>query len=220
LVGFLLWGGSGSFGVVPSLTMVPAIAHRKVHEPGVRTPTRPPRTLTDWPSLCRHPKHPPPSAPRSRYAVAAFVLGLLSVPSYLFGFVSILAVILGVGLRKPPRAPPNIVLAATGIALGALTFLMGLVCRWGSNANRRFHAALSPMRDPLRLCLKGTETSDRQCNQRVRRIGPPFQGGPIHALRCLQLTAAPAGRARRRLRRGFVRMTYGEAMPARLRTKR
>jgi hypothetical protein len=48
------------------------------------------------------PEAPPPSAPRSGYAVAAFVLGLLSVPFYLFGIVSILAVIAGVlGLRKP-----------------------------------------------------------------------------------------------------------------------
>jgi uncharacterized membrane protein YkgB len=47
---------------------------------------------------------------------------------YLFGIVSILAVIAGIaGLRKPPRALPNTVLAATGIALGALSFLMGLV---------------------------------------------------------------------------------------------
>ena len=74
------------------------------------------------------PEAPPPSAPRNGYAVAAFVLGLLSVPFYLFGFVSILAVISGVlGLRKPPRAPRNTVLAATGIVLGTLTFLMGLV---------------------------------------------------------------------------------------------
>ena len=71
---------------------------------------------------------PPPSPPRNGYAVTAFVLGLLSVPLYLFGIVSILAVIAGVlGLRKPPRALPNIVLASTGIALGALSFLMGLV---------------------------------------------------------------------------------------------
>jgi hypothetical protein len=47
---------------------------------------------------------------------------------YLFGIFSILAVIVGiVGLRKPPRALPNIVLAATGIALGGVSFLMGLV---------------------------------------------------------------------------------------------
>ena len=70
----------------------------------------------------------PPSAPRNDYAVASFVLGLVSVPFYLFGIFSILAVIAGVlGLRKPPRALPNIVLASTGIALGALSFLMGLV---------------------------------------------------------------------------------------------
>jgi hypothetical protein len=50
------------------------------------------------------------------------------VPLYLFGIFSILAIVVGVlGLRKPPRALPNIVLAATGIALGALSFLMGLV---------------------------------------------------------------------------------------------
>jgi hypothetical protein len=50
------------------------------------------------------------------------------VPFYLFGIVSILAVIAGVlGLRKPPRVPSNIVLAATGIALGAMSFLAGLV---------------------------------------------------------------------------------------------
>lgn len=74
------------------------------------------------------PEKPPPSAPRNGYAVAAFILGLFSVPFYLFGYVSILAVISGVlGLRKPPRAPPNTVLAATGIALGAMSFLMGLV---------------------------------------------------------------------------------------------
>lgn len=74
------------------------------------------------------PKAPPPSAPRNDYAVASFVLGLLSVPLYLFGIISILAVMAGVlGLRKPPRALPNIVLASTGIALGALSFLMGLV---------------------------------------------------------------------------------------------
>jgi hypothetical protein len=74
------------------------------------------------------PEAPPPSAPRNDYAVASFVLGLLSVPLYLFGIFSILAVIAGVlGLRKPPRALPNIVLASTGIALGALSFLMGLV---------------------------------------------------------------------------------------------
>jgi hypothetical protein len=74
------------------------------------------------------PEAPPPSAPRNDYAVASFVLGLLSVPFYLFGIFSILAVIAGVlGLRKPPRALPNIVLASTGIALGALSFLMGLV---------------------------------------------------------------------------------------------
>ena len=74
------------------------------------------------------PEAPPPSAPRSDFAVASFVLGLLSVPFYLFGIFSILAVIAGVlGLRKPPHALPNIVLASTGIALGALSFLMGLV---------------------------------------------------------------------------------------------
>jgi hypothetical protein len=74
------------------------------------------------------PEAPPPSAPRNGYAVAAFVLGLLSVPFYLFGIVSILAVIAGVlGLRKPPRVPSNTVLAATGIALGAMSFLAGLV---------------------------------------------------------------------------------------------
>ncbi|HEY8115541.1 MAG TPA: hypothetical protein VIH70_03920 [Actinomycetota bacterium] len=50
------------------------------------------------------------------------------MPLYLFGIFSILAIVVGVvGLRKPPRALPNIVLAATGIALGALSFLMGLV---------------------------------------------------------------------------------------------
>ncbi len=50
------------------------------------------------------------------------------MPLYLFGIFSILAVIAGVlGLRKPPRALPNTVLAATGIALGAVSFLMGLV---------------------------------------------------------------------------------------------
>jgi hypothetical protein len=71
---------------------------------------------------------PLPSPSRSGYAVAALVLGLLSVPLYLYGIVSILAIIVGVlGLRKPPRALPNIVLAATGIALGTLSFLMGLV---------------------------------------------------------------------------------------------
>ena len=74
------------------------------------------------------PEAPPPSAPRNDYALASFVLGLLSVPFYLFGIISILAVIVGVlGLRKPPRALPNIVLASTGMALGALSFLMGLV---------------------------------------------------------------------------------------------
>lgn len=30
-------------------------------------------------------------------------------------------------MKKTPRALPNIVLAGTGIALGALSFLMGLV---------------------------------------------------------------------------------------------
>jgi hypothetical protein len=69
-----------------------------------------------------------PTAPRSGYAVAALVLGLLSVPFYLFGIVSILAIITGVlALRKPPRVPSNVVLAVTGIALGAASFLMGLV---------------------------------------------------------------------------------------------
>ena len=48
----------------------------------------------------------------------------------------------------------------------------------------------------------GTETSDHQCNQRVRRIGSPFRRRSFHALRCLLLAAAPAGRARGRLRRG------------------
>jgi hypothetical protein len=71
---------------------------------------------------------PLPNSSRSGSAVAALVLGLLSVPLYLFGIVSILAIIVGVlGLRKPPRTLPNIVLAATGIALGTLSFLMGLV---------------------------------------------------------------------------------------------
>jgi hypothetical protein len=32
-----------------------------------------------------------------------------------------------VGLWKPPRVPSNIVLAATGVALGSLSLLMGLV---------------------------------------------------------------------------------------------
>jgi hypothetical protein len=74
------------------------------------------------------PEAPPPGALRNDYAVASFVLGLVSVPFYLFGIFSILAVIAGVlGLRKPPRALPNMVLASTGIALGALSFLMGLV---------------------------------------------------------------------------------------------
>lgn len=50
------------------------------------------------------------------------------MPLYLFGIFSILAVIAGVlGLRKPPGGLSNTVLAATGIALGALSFLMGLV---------------------------------------------------------------------------------------------
>jgi hypothetical protein len=71
---------------------------------------------------------PLPGPSRSGSAVAALVLGLLSVPLYLYGIVSIIAIIVGVlGLRKPPRALPNIVLAATGIALGTLSFLMGLV---------------------------------------------------------------------------------------------
>jgi hypothetical protein len=71
---------------------------------------------------------PLPNSSRSGSAVAALVLGLLSVPLYLFGIVSILAIIVGVlGLRKPLRTLPNIVLAATGIALGTLSFLMGLV---------------------------------------------------------------------------------------------
>jgi hypothetical protein len=74
------------------------------------------------------PEAPPPGAPRNDYAVASFVLGLLSVPFYLFGIFAILAVMAGVlGLRKPPRALPSIVLASTGIVLGALSFLMGLV---------------------------------------------------------------------------------------------
>jgi hypothetical protein len=79
-------------------------------------------------SLCRPAEPPLPSPARNGYAVDAFVLGLLSVPFYLLGIVSILAVIVGVlGLRKTPRALPNIVLAGTGIALGALSFLMGRV---------------------------------------------------------------------------------------------
>jgi hypothetical protein len=55
------------------------------------------------------PEPPPPSPPRNSYAVAAFVLGLLSMPFYLFGIVSILAVVAGVLGLKPPRGPPNIV---------------------------------------------------------------------------------------------------------------
>jgi hypothetical protein len=90
--------------------------------------TCPPRTMKRMATSLPPPEAPPPSAPRSDFAVASFVLGLLSVPFYLFGIFSILAVIVGVlGLRKPPRALPNIVLASTGIALGALSFLMGLV---------------------------------------------------------------------------------------------
>ena len=50
------------------------------------------------------------------------------MPLYLFGIFSILEIVVGVlGLRKSPRAFPNIVPAAAGIALGALSFLMGLV---------------------------------------------------------------------------------------------
>lgn len=74
------------------------------------------------------PESPPPNARASNLAVASFVLGLLSVPLYLYGIFSICAIVAGVlGLRKPLRGPSTTVLAGTGIALGALTFLMSLV---------------------------------------------------------------------------------------------
>jgi hypothetical protein len=74
------------------------------------------------------PGSPPPNAPANDLAVAAFVLGLVSVPFYLYGIVSIAAVIVGVlGLRRTPRGPPSTVFAASGIALGAISFVMGLV---------------------------------------------------------------------------------------------
>jgi uncharacterized protein DUF4190 len=72
---------------------------------------------------------PPPSNSRpNSYAIAAFVFGLVSVPFYLYGIVAIVAVVLGVlGLRQLPRDPQTTVFASTGIALGALTFSMGLI---------------------------------------------------------------------------------------------
>jgi hypothetical protein len=74
------------------------------------------------------PGAPPPNGRPNDVAVAAFVLGLVSVPFYLYGIVSILAVIVGVvGLRRPPRGAPTTVFAGSGIALGAISFAMGLV---------------------------------------------------------------------------------------------
>src|SRR5262245_46747237 len=72
---------------------------------------------------------PPPTSPGrpNGYALAAFVLGLVSVPFYVYGIVAIVAVALGiVGLRRAPRDTRTIVFAATGIALGAISFVMGL----------------------------------------------------------------------------------------------
>jgi hypothetical protein len=77
------------------------------------------------------PRSPPPTGRANDYAIAAFVLGLVSVPFYLYGIVSIVSVIVGVlGLRKHPRDSPTTVFAAAGIALGAISFVMGLVS-WG-----------------------------------------------------------------------------------------
>jgi hypothetical protein len=74
------------------------------------------------------PGSPPPNDRANDLALAAFVLGLVSVPFYLYGFVSIAAVIVGVlGLRRTPRGVATTVFAATGIALGAISFVMGLV---------------------------------------------------------------------------------------------
>ena len=77
------------------------------------------------------PRSPPPTGRANDYAVAAFVLGLVSVPFYLYGIVSIVSVIVGIlGLWKQPRDSRTTVFAATGIALGAISFVMGLVS-WG-----------------------------------------------------------------------------------------
>jgi len=71
---------------------------------------------------------PPPNGRANDLSVAAFVLGLVSVPFYLYGIVGIAAIVAGIlALRKSPRGPPSAVFASAGIALGAISFLMGLV---------------------------------------------------------------------------------------------
>jgi hypothetical protein len=74
------------------------------------------------------PGSPPPNGRANDLSVASFVLGLVSVPFYLYGIVGIAAIVVGIlGLRKSPRAPPTTVFASAGIALGTISFLMGLV---------------------------------------------------------------------------------------------
>jgi hypothetical protein len=71
---------------------------------------------------------PPHEARANDLALAAFVLGLVSVPFYLYGIVAIAAIVVGiVGVRKPPRDPRTLLLAGAGIAFGTISFLMGLV---------------------------------------------------------------------------------------------
>jgi hypothetical protein len=70
----------------------------------------------------------PPNGRPNEYALASFVLGLVSVPFYLYGIVSIAAIVVGVlALRRPPGGAPTTVFAVGGIVLGAISFSMAVI---------------------------------------------------------------------------------------------
>jgi hypothetical protein len=95
-----------------------------------------------WPCL-PHLNHRPRTLGRVTSPSHRLSSGYSRCPLYLYGIFSICAIVAGVlGLRKPLRGPSTTVLAGTGIALGALTFLMSLVSL-GVQARRRVSSCSS-----------------------------------------------------------------------------
>jgi hypothetical protein len=71
---------------------------------------------------------PPINGDGNGAAVAAFVLGVISVPFFLFFPIAILAIILGVrGRRQAFHGAPHVGLAVWGLGLGITSFAFFLL---------------------------------------------------------------------------------------------